>query len=140
MAGFDALRERSAVLFANEAFYRAFVDRDYARMAALWASQHAVLCLHPGWPPLAGRADVLASWKRLLSGAGLDLQMHGPSVHFVGETAFVVCYERVGRDWLVATNGFAREDGAWRLVFHQAGPAPAPPADSDADEDPVRPN
>jgi hypothetical protein len=139
MAGFDPLRARSAVLFANEAFYRAFADRDYTRMSALWAELLPVLCLHPGWPPLAGRPAVLASWKRLLAGAGLDLAMQSPALHFVGATAFVVCYERVGKDWLVATNAFAQENAEWRLVFHQASPAPAPPPATD-DDDAARPN
>jgi hypothetical protein len=140
MAGFDPLRARSAVLFANEAFYRAFADRDYTRMSGLWAQSLPVLCLHPGWPPLAGRAAVLASWKRLLAGAGLDLAMQSPALQFVGETAFVVCYERVGQDWLVATNAFAHEGGEWRMVFHQAGPVPAPPPASVDDDDAARPN
>ena len=31
-------------------------------------------------------------------------------------------YEQVGGGFLVATNWFAREGGAWRMIHHQAGP------------------
>jgi hypothetical protein len=44
--------EREAVLAANRAFYRAFNDRDFAAMDALWAPTGPVVCLHPGHPPL----------------------------------------------------------------------------------------
>ncbi len=40
--------ERDAVLFANEAFYRAFVDRDLATMEQVWSRRDSVVCIHPG--------------------------------------------------------------------------------------------
>jgi len=58
--------DQAAVLFANEAFYRAFADRDVAAMTALWAESAPVLCIHPGWPPVHGSDAVLASWTRIL--------------------------------------------------------------------------
>ena len=142
MSGFDPWRARSAALFANEAFYQAFADRDYEGMSALWAHTLPVLCLHPGWPALVGRDAVLDSWKRLLGGAAIGLEMSHPRIHFVGTVAFVSCSERVGRDWLAATNAFAPEDGAWRMIFHQAGPAPPPPPEAapDPDDSATRPN
>ena len=41
----------------------------------------------------------------------------------MGEAAWVVCHEAVegGPPMLVATNLFAREDGGWKMVHHQAG-------------------
>ncbi|MBI1245115.1 MAG: DUF4440 domain-containing protein [Alphaproteobacteria bacterium] len=147
MNEFDPSRERPAVLFANEAFYQAFADRDFAAMGALWAESAACVCIHPGWPALSGRKDVLASWQRILQGDTPAIDCHLAEVHFAGETAFVVCYEVVGRDWLVATNAFVREQGRWRLMFHQAGPTPpmtaalaADDADDDGDDGHGRPN
>lgn len=134
MSDFDPARERPAVLFANEAFYRAFADRDYPAMEALWAETAACVCIHPGWPALTGRARILESWERILGGDTPAIDCRLPEAHFAGETAFVVCYEVVGRDWLVATNAFVREQGRWRMVFHQAGPTP-PMAARAADED-----
>ena len=52
-----------AVLFANEAFYAAFRAGDMDAMAALWAEDHAVVCLHPGAGPIHGREAVLESWR-----------------------------------------------------------------------------
>jgi hypothetical protein len=51
----------------------------------------------------------------------------------VGEAAFVVCAELIDDAELAATNLFVREDGAWRLVHHQASavhrrPEPRPPS------------
>ncbi|MBL8805334.1 MAG: nuclear transport factor 2 family protein [Rhodospirillales bacterium] len=124
MNEFDPSRERPAILFANEAFYRAFADRDFPAMSDLWAETAACVCIHPGWPALTGRREVLASWERILAGDTPAIDCRLPELHFAGETAFVVGYEVVGRDWLVATNAFVRERGRWRMVFHQAGPAP----------------
>ncbi len=39
----------------------------------------------------------------------------------------MICYEVLGPNVLVATNVFLREDGAWRMVHHHAGPCAAPP-------------
>ena len=39
-----------------------------------------------------------------------------------GDLAIVTCEESLDDNTLVATNIFAREDGAWRLVHHQASP------------------
>ena len=51
---------QEAVLFANEAFYRAFAERDIAAMEQLWAQAAPVACIHPGWSPVVGRERVLA--------------------------------------------------------------------------------
>ena len=124
MTDFDPARERPAVLFANEAFYRAFADRDFAAMSDLWAHGLPTVCIHPGWPALTGRPRILASWERILGGQTPAIVCHLPEVHFVEQTALVVCYEAMKDDWLVAPTGFARIDGRWRMVLHQAGPTP----------------
>ena len=50
--------------------------------------------------------------------------------------AFVVCYERLGPNFLIATNLFVKEDGAWKMVHHQAGPIPPPAPTGEPAEDP----
>ena len=57
-------RDRAALLFANETFYRAFAERDVPLMEALWADTEPVTCLHPGWPPVEGREAVLLRIQR----------------------------------------------------------------------------
>ena len=120
------------ILEANQAFYRAFAARDLPAMAALWAVRVPVACVHPGWDALRGREEVMASWRAVLGGQPPAVTCTSASAHVLGETAFVICQERLPGARLVATNVFVREAGAWRLVHHQAGalaraPQEAPP-------------
>lgn len=129
--------DREAVLFGNEAFYQAFNARDMALMEQLWAERVPVACIHPGWPPLEGRDAVLRSWRSILGNAAQpQIRMQEPRVFFAGEVAFVICYEQVGGQYLIATNIFVREDGGWRLAHHQSGPTNGRPAEASADEAP----
>ncbi|MDP6706739.1 MAG: nuclear transport factor 2 family protein [Alphaproteobacteria bacterium] len=126
------MSERAAVLFANEVFYRAFADRDLAAMDAAWARRAPVVCIHPGWPPLEGREPVMESWRAILANPDSpSTQPRGAEAYLHGEAAFVVCYEEIEAQYLIATNIFVREDGLWRLVHHQAGPTSGEPPEED---------
>ncbi len=123
------MNHRAALLFANDRFYRAFADADMEAMAALWAPDGPLTCLHPGWAPLTTREDVLGSFSAIFEGPAppaittiaADVAIHGP-------VGIVICYEQIGTDYLVATNIFRQEgDGQWHLIHHQAGPANEPP-------------
>jgi len=132
------MAENEAVLFANEAFYRAFADGDLAAMDAVWASAAPVACIHPGWNLLDGRAAVMASWRAILDNPKRpDISSVGGAVKVYGDTAVVTCYETVGGGYLVATNIFIREAGAWKLVHHQAGPTPPPTLEASDDAPPA---
>lgn len=133
------MSDDDAVLAANRAFYRAFASRDLAAMAALWAEHAPVACIHPGWDALIGRAAVMASWRDILQHP-TPIACRAERVLRVGDSACVICHETLGEGGnagvLVATNLFVREDGAWRMVHHQAGgvavealdvPPPSPP-------------
>ncbi|MDJ0847265.1 MAG: nuclear transport factor 2 family protein [Myxococcota bacterium] len=124
MAGDD---ERE-VLAANAAFYEAFAAHDIARMGELWARNVPVAVIHPGWPALHGREPVLESWSGIFEGPEPPtISCSDATAVVLGSAAFVVCTEQLPGGSLVATNVFAREDGAWRMVLHQAGPAPTEP-------------
>jgi ketosteroid isomerase-like protein len=114
----------ASVLFANESFYAAFHARDMAAMRALWAERAPVCCIHPGWNALDGREAVLGSWASIM-GNPQSPRIHclAARAYLYGDAALVVCYEVLEGGVLVATNGFVREDGRWRMVHHQAGPA-----------------
>ena len=128
------MAENEAVLFANEAFYRAFADGDPAAMDAVWASSAPVACIHPGWNVLDGREAVMASWRAILGSPNRpDISSVGGAAKVYGDTAFVTCYEAVGEGYLIATNIFVREAGAWKMVHHQAGPTPPPALDAPDD-------
>jgi ketosteroid isomerase-like protein len=115
--------DEAEVLEANASFYRTFRRRDFAGMDALWSRSSLVACAHPGWPVLYGREEVIASWKAILANPESPRVDHDePRVLAHGELAVVICTERVGETELVATNAFAREDGAWRMIHHQAAP------------------
>lgn len=118
-----------AILFANDAFYQAFNDRDAGAMAALWAETVPVACIHPGRAVLTGRAAVLESWRRIFAtGRSPAMTCREPAVSRRGDMAFVTCYEHIVDNFLAATNIFVREAGGWRLAHHQAGPIAGTPA------------
>ena len=56
------MRDEAEVLFANDAFYNAFISRDIVALETVWATNAQVVCIHPGWPPLYGREAVMRSW------------------------------------------------------------------------------
>jgi hypothetical protein len=134
------MSDRDAVLFANEAFYRAFADRDLQAMEGVWAKSGPVTCIHPGWVALTTRQQVMASWARILSSDNAPkINCRKPDAFVVGEVAFVICYEEIAGDFLVATNIFRRERGRWLMIHHQAGPSAGPPEDEDEDDEEAPP-
>ena len=115
------MREEERVLAANARFYDVFAAKDVDAMVALWAQRAPVACIHPGWRPLRGRDAVLASWRSILSGGGAPPITCADAIAFVtGDTAFVLCIERIPSVELVATNLFVREDGDWKMMHHHA--------------------
>jgi len=125
------------VLALNAAFYRAFARRDFDAVEALWARDLPVACIHPGWAPLRGRDRVMASFRAVLANPrSPEITESAATVHLVGESAFVICYESIPGAKLVATNVFGREDGTWKLVHHHAGPVAGDDEEKDAPPDP----
>jgi ketosteroid isomerase-like protein len=114
--------DETAVLAANDAFYRAFAARDLKALDHLWARRASVACIHPGWQALRGRESVMTSWKDILENPGAPaIACVHPSASVFGDIAFVICNERIPGAELIATNVFTREDGEWRMVHHHAG-------------------
>lgn len=111
------------VLETNEAFYRAFDARDATGMESLWAERHPVACIHPGWDVLEGREEVVESWRRIFrSGGAPHVSPARAEAHVIGDVALVTCHEVLESGRLAATNVFVLEDGAWRVIHHQATP------------------
>lgn len=114
------------LLATNAAFYDAFATGDIEAMDELWARSLPVACIHPGWPALHGRRDVMSSWRSiLLDGDSPEIRCDDARASLLGTAGYVVCIERIGVEELVATNVFALEDGIWQIVHHQAGPLAA---------------
>lgn len=132
------MSEDAALLFANEAFYRAFADRDMRAMRDVWADDVPTACTHPGWAPLIGAAAVLGSWQAILTGPGApDIACQPIKAFAHGDAGFVLCYERIGDDMLVATNVFVRRGPRWKMVHHHAGPLAQPMPEDTPHEPPM---
>jgi ketosteroid isomerase-like protein len=115
--------DATAVLAANEAFHRAFNDKDMAAMERVWASGDDVSCIHPGWNVLQGREPVLDSWRSILSNPEQPrIVTGGASVSLNGDVAVVVCRELVAGSPLAATNVYVRQAESWKLQHHHSGP------------------
>ena len=125
--------EHAAVLFANDAFYLAFSNRDLDAMDAVWARETPVTCIHPGWDPLSDRDEVMESWEDILtSPTATHITCKNPTVRVFGDFACVICHEVLDQGFLVATNLFVLEDRQWKIIHHQAGAAP-PPEEEESD-------
>lgn len=117
-----------AVLFANEIFYQAFVDRNLDAMDELWSTTAPVTCLHPGWGPVVGRERVMESWKAIVSHPEAPrIRCHMPEAFVYGNAATVLCFEEIEGRYLTATNVFVREGRVWKMAHHQSGPTAAHP-------------
>ena len=119
--------ELEAVLAANQAFYDAHEGRDLDAMAAVWGDGDDVVCIHPGWPILRGRDEVLESWRRIFGGPGRNqFIVTNDAVVVDGDLAWVTLDENLVADGatgtVAATNVFRRVDGRWRLVVHHGSP------------------
>lgn len=126
------MSDTDAVLFANEAFYRAFADRDEEAMIDAWSETAQISCLHPGWGPLFGREAVLQSWIAIIRNPDSPtISCHDATACIHGDTAWVVCFEEIAGNFLVATNMFVHEGRVWKMVHHQAGPTAARPSMED---------
>ena len=121
---------------ANARFYEAFARQDLVAMDGLWARDSSVACIHPGWPALQTRPDVMSSWRAILgerpSEGSPEVSCAEPRATVRGDMGFVVCDELVGPHKLLATNIFVREDGQWMLVHHHAAPVYADEAPIEA--------
>ena len=125
-----------AVAAVNTALYEAFETADVDRMAAVWdeLDPDAVVCVHPGWPMLRGRSQVLRSWSAVMAGTEY-VQFFLTDVHVSveGDTAVVTCTENIltsveemglrrGNAAVAATNVFRRRGDGWRLQVHHGSP------------------
>jgi ketosteroid isomerase-like protein len=128
------MTETTVVLFANEAFYAAFAARDMPAMEDVWWHGDDITCIHPGWPPLFGREHVLGSWQAILSNEDSPrIACRNASAYISGDTAYVICYEALGGDALLATNIFINSGGRWHMTHHQGGTSSPLPPESEAE-------
>ncbi len=126
--------EAAAVEAANQRLYTAFESADVDLMAQVWddRDEGAVVCVHPGWPMLRGRGQVLRSWSAVMAGtAYIQFFLTDVEVAVEGDTAVVTCTENIltavtedpeTHAAVVATNVFRRRPDGWRLQVHHGSP------------------
>ena len=115
------------VLAANQTFYDAIEEQDFAAMAGLWEQSDRVTCVHPGWTILRGWDAVADSWLRIFQGPGHNqFILTNTSVTVEGDLAWVVLDENLvtgdTATTIASTNIFVRKDEAWLLVAHHGSP------------------
>ncbi|MGW0967929.1 nuclear transport factor 2 family protein [Streptomyces sp. NPDC002516] len=152
---------------ANTAYYEAMERGDFEELSSLWLTPSdtsdddlesededgapAVSCVHPGWPVLSGRGEVLRSYALIMANTEyIQFFLTDVRVSVSADTALVTCTENIlsggpspeDSDELgplvgqlvVATNVFRRTADGWKLWSHHASPVLAESGE-DEDED-----
>ncbi|MGY5032743.1 nuclear transport factor 2 family protein [Streptomyces sp. 900116325] len=140
----------AAVEQANTAFYEAMERGDLDELSRLWlpGEDLTISCVHPGWPVLTGRGEVLRSYALIMANTEyIQFFLTDVGVTMTGDTALVTCTENIlsggpaedGGELgplvgqlVVATNVFRRTGDGWKLWSHHGSPVLA---DSDDDDD-----
>ncbi|MGH3310439.1 MAG: nuclear transport factor 2 family protein [Streptomyces sp.] len=128
-----------AVEAANTALYDAVEHADLDSLGDLWLEEEEVSVVHPGWPALTGRGEVLRSYALIMANTDyVQFFLTDVEVAVHGDTALVSCTENIlsggpAEDdgsagplvggLVVATNVFRRgEDGNWKVWSHHGSP------------------
>jgi len=133
--------EARAVEAANQAFYDAVESSDLDGLEAVVLTgplAESVSVVHPGWPVLRGRREVMRSYALIMANTEyIQFFLTDVEVAVDGDVALVTCTENIlsggpaeedgsagslvgGR--VVATNVFRRGEGGWQLWVHHASP------------------
>jgi hypothetical protein len=132
------MSERDALLEANRAFYRAFESLDTEKMEAVWLKDPRIICIHPGWPELAGWGPIMNSWERIFENVfAMEFELRIVEARCSADLGFVVVEESLTQRGaegslkakVLSTNVFARAGTQWWMVLHHGSPVIAPPAD-----------
>jgi len=134
---------------ANTTFYETMERGDFEQLSGLWLNDD-ISCIHPGWPVLSGRGEVLRSYALIMANTEyIQFFLTDVRVSLAGDTALVTCTENilsggpaeesgelgplVGQ-LVVATNVFRRTSGGWKIWSHHGSPV-LTETDTEEDED-----
>ncbi|MGP9019444.1 nuclear transport factor 2 family protein [Streptomyces sp. BR1] len=139
----SARTDIEAVELANTAFYETLERGDFDELSELWlsatdAGDTAISCVHPGWPVLSGRGEVLRSYALIMANTEyIQFFLTDVKVVVLTDTALVTCTENIlsggpaqdGAELgplvgqlVVATNVFRRTPEGWKLWSHHGSP------------------
>ncbi|MFJ1751011.1 nuclear transport factor 2 family protein [Streptomyces sp. NPDC088116] len=147
--------EVEQVELANTTFYDAMEHGDFEALSGLWldGDDESVSCVHPGWPVLTGRAEVLRSYALIMANTEyIQFFLTDVVVSVWADTAVVTCTENilsggpaeengdlgplVGQ-LVVATNVFRRTSEGWKIWSHHGSPVLAETDEEPDDETPA---
>ncbi|ARQ69425.1 nuclear transport factor 2 family protein [Streptomyces marincola] len=140
-----------AVAAANTALYDALERGDLDALSAQWLTED-VSVVHPGWPVITGRQDVMRSYALIMANTEyIQFFLTDVEVSVLGDTALVTCTENILSGGpaeedgsagplvgglVVATNIFRRaEDGAWKVWARHGSPVLIDRDDEDEDDE-----
>lgn len=144
----------AAVEQANTAFYEAMERGDLDELSGLWlpGENLTISCVHPGWPVLSGRGEVLRSYALIMANTEyIQFFLTDVGISMTGDTALVTCTENIlsggpaedGGELgplvgqlVVATNVFRRTEDGWKLWSHHGSPVLTESEDDEEDESP----
>ncbi|MFI8885960.1 nuclear transport factor 2 family protein [Streptomyces sp. NPDC053813] len=150
----EAAADIAAVEQANTAFYEAMERGDFEELSGLWlpGEDLTVSCVHPGWPVLTGRGEVLRSYALIMANTEyIQFFLTDVGVSMTGDTALVTCTENIlsggpAEDGnalgplvgqlVVATNVFRRTSDGWKLWSHHGSPVLTETGDEEDEETP----
>lgn len=123
-------RELQRVEEANFAFYEAFHRRDITRMERLWSRSPHIRCVHPGWEPVVGWAEIRQSWVDIFRTMKMiEFSLEDVHVEVSESTAWVnlMAHAEVQTEddeafttSVVATTIFEKIDNQWYIVLHHS--------------------
>ncbi|QXE35384.1 MULTISPECIES: nuclear transport factor 2 family protein [Streptomyces] len=150
-----ALTDQEQVEQANTTFYEAMERGDLDVLSGLWleGEDDEISCVHPGWPVLTGRGDVLRSYALIMANTEyIQFFLTDVTVAVAADTALVTCTENilsggpaeesgelgplVGQ-LVVATNVFRRTPEGWKLWSHHGSPVLTETDEEPDDETPA---
>lgn len=131
--------DTEAVSAANTALYDALERGDLESMEERWLDSSGISVVHPGWPVLSGRTEVLRSYALIMASTEyIQFFLTDVDVRVLGDTALVTCTENILSSGpaetdgsagpligglVVATNIFHRApDGSWKVWAHHGSP------------------
>ncbi|MFD5031717.1 nuclear transport factor 2 family protein [Streptomyces sp. NPDC058220] len=147
-----ARTDNEQVELANTTFYEAMESGDFDSLSGLWldGDDDGISCVHPGWPVLTGRGEVLRSYALIMANTEyIQFFLTDVVVAVSADTALVTCTENilsggpaeesgelgplVGQ-LVVATNVFRRTAEGWKMWSHHGSPVLAE-TDEEPDDD-----
>jgi ketosteroid isomerase-like protein len=117
---------------AEQAFYDALRQADFALMMRVWADDDEVVCIHPGGLRTVGREAMQSTWQQIFANGPVAVQPVRPMIITTGMSSVHVLIEQISVSTAqgqksahcYSTNIFHKGRSGWKMVLHHASHAP----------------